>query len=49
MNHYELGPFGDYKFVASPIQIHLFVITAFIAVISPFGALLFSVLKRALK
>lgn len=49
LNYYELGPFGDYKFSAAPIQVHLFVITGFIAVISPFGALLFSVLKRALK
>jgi len=48
-NHWELGPIGDYKFAASPIQIHLFVITCFIAIVAPFGALFFTALKRALK
>lgn len=36
-------------FVASEFQIHLFVITVFIAFISPFGGFLFSGLKRALR
>lgn len=49
MNHWQLGPFGDFMFQASPIQIHLFWITCFIALVAPFGALFFTVLKRALK
>jgi hypothetical protein len=49
MNHWNLGLFGDFKFTASPVQIHLFVITAYIAIVSPFGALFFTVLKRSLK
>lgn len=48
-NHWQLGPLGDYQFVASPIQMHLFVITCFVAMIAPFGALFFTALKRALK
>lgn len=49
MNHWQLGPLGDYQFVASPLQLHLFVITCFIAIVAPFGALFFTALKRALK
>lgn len=49
MNHWMLGPFGDFMFEASPISVHLFWITVFIAVVAPFGALFFTVLKRALK
>jgi phosphatidate cytidylyltransferase len=48
-NHWEMGPIGELKFDASPIQIHLFVITCFVAIIAPFGALFFTALKRALK
>ena len=36
-------------FVASEFQIHLFIITVFIAFVAPFGGFLFSGLKRALR
>jgi hypothetical protein len=36
-------------FVASEFQMHLFVITIFIAFVAPFGGFLFSGLKRALR
>ena len=36
-------------FVASAAQIHLFIITLFIAFVSPFGGFLYSGLKRALR
>ena len=36
-------------FVASEFQVHLFVITVFIAFVAPFGGFLFSGLKRALR
>jgi len=49
MNHWALGPLGDYQFIASPIQIHLFIVTCFVAMIAPFGSIFFSALKRALK
>jgi len=49
MNFWQLGPLGEYQFVASPIKIHLFFITSFIALVAPFGALFFTALKRALK
>jgi phosphatidate cytidylyltransferase len=47
-NHWELGAFGDYQFVASPIKVHLGFITAFIALVAPFGALFFTALKYSL-
>lgn len=37
------------SFVASELQLHLFVITVFIAFVSPFGGFLFSGLKRAMR
>ena len=49
LNNWQLGPLGDYQFIASPLQIHLFWITSFIAIVAPFGALFFTALKRALK
>jgi|Transcript_42220 phosphatidate cytidylyltransferase len=36
-------------FVASELQLHLFVITVFIAFIAPFGGFLFAGLKRAMR
>lgn len=47
--HWQLGPLGEYQFFSSPLQIHLFTITAFVALVAPFGALFFTALKRALK
>ena len=41
--------FEPVLFVASEFQIHLFVITIFIAFVAPFGGFLFSGLKRALR
>jgi len=37
------------SFVASEVQLHLFVITVFIAFIAPFGGFLFAGLKRAMR
>lgn len=48
-NHWQLGVFGDYKFEASQLQMHLFMITLFVAVVAPFGAIFFTALKHALK
>jgi hypothetical protein len=45
----ELGPLGGVDIKASNIQIHLFVITLFVALISPFGGFFVSGLKRSLR
>jgi CDP-diglyceride synthetase len=48
-NEWHMGILGTHKFNASPIQVHLFQITCFIAVVAPFGALFMSALKRMFK
>jgi len=49
MMHWQLGPLGEYQLFASPLQLHLFTITCFVAIVAPFGALFFTGLKHALK
>ena len=40
---------GSFEFTASQVQIHLFIITLFIALIAPFGGFFVAGLKRALR
>ena len=39
----------QFNFTASPVQIYMFVLTMFVAFISPFGGFLIAGLKRALR
>ena len=41
--------FEPIEFVASQLQLHLFVITIFVAFVAPFGGFLFAGLKRAMR
>ena len=43
------GPLGSVEFTASQVQIHLFIITLFIAFIAPFAGFFIAGLKRALR
>ena len=43
------GPIGSLEFTASQVQIHLFIITLFIAFIAPFAGFFIAGLKRALR
>jgi CDP-diglyceride synthetase len=45
----SLGPLGDFTLSYSKIQIYLFVLTLFIAFISPFGGFAIAGMKRALR
>ena len=49
MQELNLGPLGEYRFVASPALMHLFVITCFLSFVAPFGSFFVTGLKKALK
>ena len=45
----QLFGYESVNFIASEMQIHLFVVTVFIAFVSPFGGYLFNGLKRIMR
>ena len=49
LQEWDLGPLGEFRFVASPALMHLFVITCFLAFVAPFGSFFVTGLKKALK